>query len=149
MTGEVADRQWAGLSLRRCLWSGVIAMVFIAAVLGAARLGIMLADRQGISGHADQAREGVRRGISRESSLMIADHIDRLREYDFRSSGTAQAKVDGVDLFTAREQGVELEVLSGSDRRYLKVRVWGGERDGEVFWLLARQFSELPAAKRQ
>jgi hypothetical protein len=149
MTGEAADRQWKGLSLRRCLWSAVMAMIFIAAVLGAARLGIMLADRQGPSGHADQVREGVRRGIGPASALMIADDIDRLREYDFRSSGTAQAKVDGVGLFTTREQDVELEVLSGSDRRYLKVRVWGGEREGEVFWLLARQFSELPAAKRQ
>ena len=56
--------------------------------------------------------------------------------------------MDGVTLLEVMEQGVVLEVMQGSDRRYLKVQVLGGAKDGKVVWLLARQFRELPEAKR-
>ncbi len=148
MTGQSAGRHLNGMSLLRYLRPVVVAVVFIGAVLGAARLGIMLADQQVPPGQGELLEPGTRREIGPANGLMVCDHLKGLREYDFRSSGSEQVSVDGVTLLEVMEQGVVLEVMQGSDRRYLKVQVLGGAKDGKVVWLLARQFRELPEAKR-
>ena len=99
-------------------------------------------------GQGELLEPGTRREIGPANGLMVCDHLKGLREYDFRSSGSEPVSVDGVTLLEVMEQGVVLEVMQGSDRRYLKVQVLGGAKDGKVVWLLARQFRELPEVKR-
>ena len=149
MTGKPVGMHLNVMFFMRCLRAVVVAVVFIGAVLGAARLGIMLADQQVPPAHTALLKVGMRREIGPASALMVCDHLKGLREYDFRSSGSEQVSVDGVTLLEVGEQGVVLEVLEGSDRRHLKVQVLGGANDGKVVWLLARQFSELPEPRRQ
>ena len=148
MTGKPAGRYLNGMFFLRYLRPVVVAVVFIGAVVAAARLGVMLADQQVPPGHAELLKEGTRREIGPANGLMVSDHLKGLREYDFRLSGSEQVSVDGVTLLEVKEQGVVLEVMQGSDRRYLKVQVLGGAKDGKVVWLLARQFRKLPEARR-
>ncbi len=149
---RAAAARWQGrLFLRRYLYPVAKVMVFLAGILAAARLGIMLADLQvppGLVSSDDQIKAGSRWEIHPAMGFAVSEHLDDLREYDFRSSGGGPVSVEGVSLFEVAEAGVELEILAGSDRRYLKVQVRQGEYDGETFWLMMKEFRKMAITRR-
>ena len=149
MMREAAEGQMS--FFRRYLYPVLMAIVFLAGILAAARLGILLADRQvppGLAGNVYQIKAGSSWAISPAVVFTVSEHLKGLREHDFRSSGAGSASVEGVSLFEVSGTGLGLEILAGSDRRYLKAQVRDGEHDGEIFWLMAREFREIATAKR-
>ena len=149
MMREAAEGQMS--FFRRYLYPVLMAIVFLAGILAAAGLGVLLADRQvppGLAGNAYQIKAGSRWEISPAVVFTVSKHLEGLREHDFRSSGAGSSSVDGVSLFEVAETGVDLEILAGGDRRYLKAQVRDGGHDGEIFWLMAREFREIATAKR-
>ena len=91
----------------------------------------------------DKIETGSRWTVGIGSSFTIAENLGELREYDFRSSGGAPVSVEGISVYHVVEDGVELEILAGGDRRYLRVQVRKGARGGEVFWLMVREFQKV------
>lgn len=150
MMRESAERQQDRLFARRYLYPVAKAIVFLTGTLAAARLGVMLADLQVPPGlvSQDQIKAGSRWGIDPAMVITTSEHLEDLREYDFRSSGTGPVSVEGVSLFEAAEDGVELEILAAGNRRYLKVQVCQGEDDGETFWLMVREFRGMTTARQ-
>jgi hypothetical protein len=146
MMREAADRQETRWFPGRYVYPVVMAIVLLGGMFAAARVGIMFADWQGPPGAVnfpDRIEDGSRWKIGPGSSFTIAGNLGELREYDFRLSGGAPVSVEGISVYHVAEDGVELEILAGGDRRYLKVRVREGARDGEVFWLMVREFLKI------
>ncbi len=146
MMTEAADRQESRLFSGRYVYPVAMAIVFLGGMFVAARVGIMLADWQvppGSVNFPDRIEDGSRWKIGPGSSFTVAGNLGELREYDFRSSGGAPVAVEGISLVNVAGNGVELEILAGGDRRYLKVQVRKGARDGEVFWLMVREFLKI------
>ncbi len=146
MMTEAADRQDNRLFPGRYVYPAVMAIVLLGGMFAAARVGIMLADWQvppGSVNSPDRIETGSRWKIATGSSFTVAENLGELREYNFRSSGGAPVSVEGISLYHVAGNGVELEILAGGDRRYLKVQVRKGAREGEVFWLMAREFLKI------
>lgn len=152
MMRETADGRGNRLFPRRCIYPVAMAVVCLGGMLAAARVGIMFADWQMPPESVkfpDRTGVGSRWQIGSDNSFTVAGNLGELREYDFRSSGGAPVSVEGISIYEVAKDGVELEILAGGDRRYLKVQVRKGARDGEVFWLMVREFQKIATPKGQ
>lgn len=148
---ESADREQGRRVPRRYLYPVAKAVFLLMGILAAARVGIMLADLQappGLVSSGAQIKAGSRWVIGPAMGFTVSENLEGLREHDFRSSGGAGSfSVEGVSVFEVGEEGIELEVLAGGDRRYLKVQLRQEEEGGDIFWLMVREFREIAVAK--